>query len=79
MQANALRATLGVRPTPFPVAGAVSGTLHVTGPLEKPVFSGTAVAVRPRRWGREGAPAQGEHEQQSGTDMGRVIVCGGPC
>lgn len=46
---NELRATLGVRPTPFPVAGAVAGTLHVTGPLEKPVFSGTAVAVRPGR------------------------------
>lgn len=44
---NALRATLGVRPTPQPVAGAVAGVLHVTGPLEKPVFSGTARGVRP--------------------------------
>jgi len=40
VEVNALRATLGVRPLPFPVAGAVAGTLHVTGPLEKPVFSG---------------------------------------
>lgn len=47
IEINALRATLGVRPTPFPVAGAVSGTLHVTGPLEKPVFSGIAKVVRP--------------------------------
>lgn len=40
VEANALRATLGVRPLPFPVAGAVRGVLHCTGPLEKPVFSG---------------------------------------
>lgn len=47
VEVNALRATLGVRPTPQPVAGAVAGVLHVTGPLEKPVFSGSARAVRP--------------------------------
>ena len=47
VEVNQLRATLGVRPTPQPVAGAVAGVLHVTGPLEKPVFSGTAMAVRP--------------------------------
>ena len=41
-----LRATLGVRPVPQAVAGAVRGVMHLTGPLEKPVFSGTAVAVR---------------------------------
>jgi hypothetical protein len=40
VEANQLRATLGIRPTPFPVATAVAGTLHITGPLEKPVFSG---------------------------------------
>lgn len=44
---NQLRASLGVRPTPFPVTGAITGTLHVTGPLEKPIFSGRAVVVRP--------------------------------
>ena len=47
VEVNALRASLGLRPTPQPVAGAVAGTLHVGGPLEKPVFSGTAAAVRP--------------------------------
>jgi hypothetical protein len=46
VEVNALRATLGVRPTPFPVAGAVAGTLHITGPLEKPVFSGARRAAR---------------------------------
>ena len=46
-EANALRATLGVRPIPFALAGAVCGELHVTGPLEKPVFSGRASLVRP--------------------------------
>lgn len=40
VEANALRATLGVRPLPQPLAGALRGTLHVTGPLEEPLFSG---------------------------------------
>ena len=47
VEVNALRASLGVRPTPFSVVGSVSGTMHVTGPLEKPVFSGHAHVVRP--------------------------------
>lgn len=44
---NTLRATLGARPLPLSVAGAVRGVLHCTGPLEFPVFSGTAIAVPP--------------------------------
>lgn len=47
VEINALRATLGIRPTPFSVAGSVHGTMHVTGPLEKPVFSGHAHVARP--------------------------------
>jgi len=47
VEINALRCTLGVRPTPFPAAGAVKGMIHVTGPLEKPVFSGTALTMAP--------------------------------
>jgi hypothetical protein len=47
VEVNSLRATLGVRPTPFPVVGAVGGTLHISGPLEKPVFSGKATVTRP--------------------------------
>lgn len=42
VEANALRATLGVRPLPQPLAGALRGTLHITGPLEEPLFSGAA-------------------------------------
>ena len=40
VEISALRATLAVRPIPFPIAGAVRGVLHCTGPLEKPIFSG---------------------------------------
>ena len=47
VEINALRATLGIRPTPFAVAGGVKGTLFVSGPIEKPVFSGRAIATRP--------------------------------
>ena len=47
VEVNALRETLGLRPLPVPVAGAVAGSLRVSGRLEEPVFSGMAYAVRP--------------------------------
>ncbi|KAL3160063.1 hypothetical protein ABBQ38_009778 [Trebouxia sp. C0009 RCD-2024] len=47
VEVNELRKTLGVRPTPYSVGGAVRGVLHVTGALDQPVFSGTAVAAAP--------------------------------
>ncbi|KAK9840821.1 hypothetical protein WJX81_007219 [Elliptochloris bilobata] len=47
VEANDLRRTLGVRPPPLPVGGALRGVMHCTGPLEQPVFSGTAVATPP--------------------------------
>ena len=37
---NKLRKTLGIRPPPYAVAGAVRGVLHCSGPLEQPVFAG---------------------------------------
>lgn len=40
VEINALRSTLGVRPLPMPIAGALRGTLNCTGPLEEPLFSG---------------------------------------
>jgi hypothetical protein len=40
VEINAARASLGINPIPFPVAGAVRGVLHATGPLEHPIFSG---------------------------------------
>lgn len=40
VEVNAIRASLGVRPLPHPVAGAVYGVLHCNGPLEEPIFSG---------------------------------------
>lgn len=48
VEVAALRATLGVRPVPVPLSGAARGVVHCTGPLEKPVFSGSAVGIRPR-------------------------------
>ncbi|KAL0047976.1 hypothetical protein WJX82_004829 [Trebouxia sp. C0006] len=49
VEVNELRKTLGVRPTPYSVGGAVRGVLHVTGPLDQPIFSGTAVAAAPSK------------------------------
>ena len=40
VEANELRRTLGIRPPPLPVGGALRGVMHCTGPLEQPVFSG---------------------------------------
>lgn len=40
VEMNDLRRTLGIKPLPMPVGGALRGVLHVTGPLEQPVFSG---------------------------------------
>ena len=40
VEVNDLRKTLGVKPPPLPVGGALRGVLHCTGPLERPVFSG---------------------------------------
>lgn len=44
VEANSIRASLGVRPLPHPVVGAVKGTLYCSGPLEEPVFSGIVAA-----------------------------------
>jgi hypothetical protein len=43
VEVNDLRRTLGMRPMPFPLGGALRGVLHCTGPLETPVFSGAHV------------------------------------
>ena len=43
VEVNALRETLAARPLPYSAAGFLSGTLHVTGHSEKPIYTGTAV------------------------------------
>ena len=48
VEINALRETLGVRPLPFPLSGAIRGTLHCTGPLEEPAFSGAPLPPKRR-------------------------------
>lgn len=45
VEVNDLRKTLGLRPLPFPISGAIRGVLHCTGPLEEPIFSGRAGPV----------------------------------
>ena len=40
VDANDLRRTLGIRPPPYAVAGALRGVVHCTGPLDQPVFAG---------------------------------------
>jgi len=51
VEVNALRETLGVRPMPFPLAGALRGTLFCTGPLEEPSFSGAGAPPSMSRMG----------------------------
>lgn len=58
VEINTLRATLGARPLPVPVTGAVRGVLHCTGPLEYPVFSGTAITIPPTKAQVRPAPCQ---------------------
>ncbi|KAK9862508.1 hypothetical protein WJX84_009406 [Apatococcus fuscideae] len=54
VELNELRKTLGIKPLPYPIAGAARGVLHCTGLLEEPVFSGTAVAMAPSSSMQEG-------------------------
>lgn len=44
---NAIRSTFGIRPTPNPFAGALQGTVHCTGPLREPVFTGALTCIQP--------------------------------
>lgn len=43
-----LRETLGVRPPPRPLAGAIRGFLYIGGPLEYPIFTGSAETIPPK-------------------------------
>jgi len=45
VEVNALRETLAARPLPYTAAGKLSGTVHVTGKTDTPVFTGTVVAA----------------------------------
>jgi hypothetical protein len=45
VEVNALRATLGARPLPYPLAGSVRGNLQCYGRLDAPVFAGRMDAV----------------------------------
>jgi hypothetical protein len=47
VDAHALRETLGVRPPPRPVAGALRGNLYVGGPLDFPIFTGNVETIPP--------------------------------
>lgn len=43
-----LRETLGVKPPPRPMAGAIRGFIYVGGPLEYPIFTGSAETIPPK-------------------------------
>jgi hypothetical protein len=45
VEVNAVRATLGAKPLPYPVAGAVNGHMQCYGALDEPVFAGRVDAV----------------------------------
>lgn len=45
VEVNDLRETLAVRPLPYPVTGYARGSIQVTGPLEKPIYSGRISAI----------------------------------
>ena len=56
VEVNALRETLAAKPLPYSAAGTISGTLHVTGESERPVYTGTAVATYPKEERSADAP-----------------------
>lgn len=59
---NAVRATLGARPLPYPAAGAVKGQFTCYGALENPIFSGRLKSVREGAW--EGTPQDAVSDAQ---------------
>lgn len=45
VEINTLRASMGARPIPNPVAGSAEGLIHCTGPLREPIFTGTFESI----------------------------------
>lgn len=66
---NAVRATLGARPLPYPAAGAVKGQFTCYGALENPIFSGKLKTVREGAWG--GTPPEGASDAQKALEDAR--------
>lgn len=66
---NAVRATLGARPLPYPAAGAVKGQFTCYGALENPIFSGRMKTVREGAW--EGAAAESVSDAQKALEASR--------
>jgi hypothetical protein len=62
VEVNALRATLGVRPFPYPMAGAVSGHMQCYGALEEPVFAGRVDAVAAQAGALDSGPKGEAHD-----------------
>ncbi|EFJ16558.1 hypothetical protein SELMODRAFT_421796 [Selaginella moellendorffii] len=48
VEVNSLMTTLKVRPPPFPVAGAVKAVVYCRGPLDAPIFEGSAETLKNR-------------------------------
>ena len=65
---NAVRATLGARPLPYPAAGAVSGQFSCYGALENPIFSGRIKSSREGAWE---APPEAASDAQKALEDSR--------
>ena len=79
VDAHALRETLGVKPPPRPLAGAVRGFLYVGGPLEYPIFTGSAETIPPKPEDiRRGVPgtevALSEDAVRAGASEGAIAA-----
>ena len=79
VDAHALRETLGVKPPPRPLAGAVRGFLYVGGPLEYPIFTGSAETIPPKPADiRRGVPgtevALAEDAVRAGASEGAIAA-----
>lgn len=82
VEVNDLRETLAVRPLPYPVRGFARGSIQVTGPLEKPIYSGRISAIENSHDRKSrGIIQRGRAIEQSGAvgSYDKVLFRGASC